>query len=125
MNYIGDSIVGDGCSFGAGTIIANFRFDEKSVKVRVEGKKIDSGLDKFGAVVGDNCKTGINACLSPGVKIGPHSIVGPNVNLQADLEPGKIILMDKESYVVKENRMTISPEKKQELMKRLMRYKKR
>jgi UDP-N-acetylglucosamine diphosphorylase/glucosamine-1-phosphate N-acetyltransferase len=124
-NYVGDSIVGDGCSFGAGTIIANFRFDEKSVKVRVEGKKIDSGLDKFGAVVGDNCKTGINACLSPGVKIGPYSIVGPNVNLQGDLEPGKIILIDKESYVVKENKITISPEKKQELMKRLIRYRKR
>ncbi len=124
-NYIGDSIVGDGCSFGAGTIIANFRFDEMSVKVRVEGKKIDSGLDKFGAVVGDNCKIGINACLSPGVKIGPYSIVGPNVNLREDLEPGKIILTDKESCVVKENKITISPEKKQELMKRLMRYRKR
>ena len=124
MNYVGDSIVSDGCSFGAGTITANFRFDEKSVKVRVEGRVVDSGLDKFGAVVGDGCKTGINACLAPGVKIGPHSMVGPNVNLQEDLEPGKIILIDKESYVVKENKITISSEKKQELMKRLMTYKK-
>ena len=123
-NYIGDSIISDNCLLGAGTITANFRFDEKNVKVRVEGKKIDSGTDKLGAIVGDNCKTGINACLSPGVRIGPHSIVGPGVYLQDDLEPGKIIFLNKESYVVEENKITISSEKKQQLMKRLMKYKK-
>ncbi|MFQ5999469.1 MAG: bifunctional sugar-1-phosphate nucleotidylyltransferase/acetyltransferase [Candidatus Bathyarchaeia archaeon] len=124
INYIGDSIISDNCLFGAGTITANFRFDEKNVKVGVEGKEIDSGTDKLGAIVGDNCKTGINACLSPGVKIGPHSIVGPGVYLQNDLEPGKIIFLNKESYVVRENKITISSEKKQQLMKRLMKYKK-
>jgi len=122
INYIGDSIISDNCLFGAGTITANFRFDEKNVKVRTEGKEVDSGTDKLGAIIGDNCKTGINACLSPGVKIGPHSIVGPNVNLQNDLKPGKIIFVDKKSYVVTENRITISSEKKRRLMKRLMKY---
>jgi len=124
VNYIGDSIISDNCLFGAGTITANFRFDEKNVKLRIEGNKVDSGTDKLGAIVGDNCKTGINACLSPGVKIGPHSIVGPNVDLQNDLKPGKIIFVDKKSYVVKENRTTISSEKKRQLMKRLMKYEK-
>ncbi|MDH5635849.1 MAG: sugar phosphate nucleotidyltransferase, partial [Candidatus Bathyarchaeota archaeon] len=124
INYIGDSIVSDNCLFGAGTITANFRFDEKNVKARIEGKEVDSGTDKLGAIVGDNCKTGINACLSPGVKIGPHSIVGPNVDLQNDLKPGKIIFVDKKSYAVKENRITISSEKKRQLMERLMKYEK-
>jgi len=124
VDYIGDSIISDNCLFGAGTITANFRFDEKNVKVRIEGKKVDSGTDKLGAIVGDNCKTGINACLSPGVKIGPHSIVGPNVNLQNDLKPGKIVFVDKKSYVVTENRITISSERKRQLMKRLMKYEK-
>ena len=124
INYIGDSIISDNCLFGAGTITANFRFDEKNVKLRIEGKKVDSGTDKLGAIVGDNCKTGINACLAPGVKIGPHSIVGPNVNLQNDLKPSKIIFEDKKSYVVTENRITISSEKKRQLMKRLMKYEK-
>jgi UDP-N-acetylglucosamine diphosphorylase/glucosamine-1-phosphate N-acetyltransferase len=124
LNYIGDSIISDNCLFGAGTITANFRFDEKNVKARIGGKKVDSGTDKLGAIVGDNCKTGINACLSPGVKIGPHSIVGPNVNLQNDLKPSKIISVDKKSYVVTENRITISSEKKRQLMKRLMKYEK-
>lgn len=124
INYIGDSIISDNCLFGAGTITANFRFDEKNVKLRIEGKEVDSGTDKLGAIVGDNCKTGINACLAPGVKIGPHSIVGPNVDLQNDLKPGKIIFVDKKSYVVTENRITISSEKKRQLMKRLMKYEK-
>jgi len=123
-NYIGDSIISDNCLFGAGTITANFRFDEKNVKLRIEGKEVDSGTDKLGAIVGDNCKTGINACLSPGVRIGPYSIVGAGVYLQGDLEPGKIIFLNKESYMVKENRITISSEKKQKLMKNLLKYKK-
>jgi len=122
INYIGDSVISDNCLLGAGTITANFRFDEKNIKLRIEGKEVDSGTDKLGAIIGDNCKTGINACLSPGVKIGPHSIVGPNVNLQNDLKPGKIIFVDKKCYVVKENRITISSEKKQKLMKNLMKY---
>ncbi len=124
INYIGDSIISDNCLFGAGTITANFRFDEKNVRLRIEGKKVDSGTEKLGAIIGDNCKTGINACLSPGVKIGPHSIVGPNVNLQNDLEPGKIIFVDQKSYVVTDNRMTISSDKRRQLMKKLMKYEK-
>jgi bifunctional UDP-N-acetylglucosamine pyrophosphorylase/glucosamine-1-phosphate N-acetyltransferase len=124
VNYIGDSIISDNCLFGAGTITANFRFDEKNVKVKIEGTEVDSGTDKLGAIIGDNCKTGINSCLAPGIKIGPHSIVGPNVNLQNDLKPGKIIFVDKKSYLITENRITISSEKKQQLIERLMKYEK-
>ena len=120
MNYIGDSIISSNCLFGAGTITANFRFDEKNIKVRIGNKKIDSGTNKLGAIIGDNCKTGINACLEPGVKIGPQSIVGPNVDLQDDLEPMKIIFVDKNSYVTKENKIAVSSESKQQLMKKLM-----
>jgi UDP-N-acetylglucosamine diphosphorylase/glucosamine-1-phosphate N-acetyltransferase len=117
MNYIGDSIISDNCLFGAGTITANFRFDEKNIKVRIGNKKTDSGTNKLGAIIGDNCKTGINACLEPGVKIGPQSIVGPNVYLQDDLEPEKIIFVDKKSYITKENKIAFSSESKQHLMK--------
>jgi len=124
VNYIGDSIISDNCLFGAGTITANFRFDEKNVKLNIEGEEVGSGTDKLGAIIGDNCKTGINACLSPGVRIGPHSIVGPNVNLQNDLRPGKIIFVDRKSYSVTENKITISSEKKLQLKERLMKYEK-
>ena len=47
INYIGDCIFGEGCTFGANTMFANWRFDEKNISVRIEGKSIDSGLDKF------------------------------------------------------------------------------
>jgi len=119
LNYIGDSIILDNCLFGAGTITANFRFDEKNVKLTIDGKKIDSGTDKLGAIIGDNCKTGINVCISPGTRIGPDSIVGPNVNLQNDLDPSETIWVDKKSYVVTKNKLAVSSEKKQQLMKRL------
>ncbi|PVX26730.1 MAG: hypothetical protein CW691_00475 [Candidatus Bathyarchaeum sp.] len=120
MNYIGDSIISDNCLFGAGTITANYRFDENNIKVQIGENRVDSGTNKLGAIIGDSCKTGINACLEPGVKIGPQSMVGPNVDLQNDLEPAKIILVDKNSYIKKDNKITISSESKQKLMKKLM-----
>jgi UDP-N-acetylglucosamine diphosphorylase/glucosamine-1-phosphate N-acetyltransferase len=113
INYIGDSIISNNCLFGAGTITANYRFDEKNIKVRIGEKRIDSGRNKLGAIIGDNCKTGINSCLEPGVKVGPQSIVGPNVNLQDDLEPKKIILLDKNNYVKKDINIPVSSESKQ------------
>jgi UDP-N-acetylglucosamine diphosphorylase/glucosamine-1-phosphate N-acetyltransferase len=125
LNYIGDSIIADNCLFGAGTITANFRFDEKNVKLTIDGKKIDSGTDKLGAIIGDNCKTGINACISPGARIGPDSIVGPNVTLQNDLNPGETIWVDKKSYVVTKNKISISSEKKQQLMRKLTMHEKK
>jgi len=120
MNYIGDSIISDNCLFGAGTITANFRFDEKNVQVWVKDKRVDSGTNKLGAIIGNNCKTGINACLEPGVKVGPHSMVGPNVDLQADLEQHKIIFVNKNSYVTADNRIAVSSESKKQLMKKLI-----
>lgn len=119
MNYIGDSIIGNNCLFGAGTVTANFRFDEENVQVRIGNEKVDSGTNKLGAIIGDNCKTGINSCMEPGVKVGPHSMVGPNVDLQDDLEPKRIIFVDKNSYVTKENRIIVSSESKKQLMKKL------
>jgi UDP-N-acetylglucosamine diphosphorylase/glucosamine-1-phosphate N-acetyltransferase len=119
QNYVGDSIISNNCLFGAGTVTANFRFDEKNIKVRIGKKRIDSDTNKLGAIIGDNCKTGIGVCLEPGVKIGPHSIVGPNVDLQDDLEPGKIIFVDKKSYVKRDNKITVPSGNKQELIKKL------
>lgn len=104
-NYIGDSIVSDNCKFGAGTVTANLLFNEENVKVNVHGEAVDTGSNKFGVIIAENCKTGVNCSLMPGVKIGPDSIVGPGVCLREDLPPGKIILIDKNSYVVKENKI--------------------
>ena len=94
MSYIGDSVIGDDCSFGAGTALANFRFDKKDISVRVGDESVDTGLDKFGAIIGNNSKTGVNVSVMPGIRIGPNSIVGPNVCLTNDLEPDSFILVE-------------------------------
>lgn len=120
-SYVGDSVLGDNCSLGAGTITANYRFDEKNVMVEVTGKgKIDSGTDKLGAIMADNCKTGSNATLMPGVKIGPYSLVGPGVLLFTDLEPNKIALQSKQVLEIKDNKVTLEPEKREQLKEKLL-----
>ncbi len=101
INYIGDSIIGEGCSFGANTVLANWRFDEKNISVKIEGKLTESGLDKLGAIVGNNCKTGINASVMPGVKIGPNSVVGSHVCLTDDLEPDRMIIYNAEQKTIR------------------------
>ena len=94
MSYIGDSIIGNDCSFGAGTVLANYRFDEGNVLMKIDGESLDTGLNKLGAIIGNNSKTGVNVSIMPGVKIGPNSIVGPHVCLTDDLEPDTIILAE-------------------------------
>ncbi|MFC1875324.1 sugar phosphate nucleotidyltransferase [Chloroflexota bacterium] len=85
MNYVGDSIIGEGCNFGAGTILANYRFDEGTVKIKVGEDLIDTRRVKFGAIIGNNCKTGINTSIMPGVKIASGSIVGPHTCISKDI----------------------------------------
>ena len=92
MGYVGDSVIGDNCSFGANTVFANWRFDENNIPVTVDGS-VDSGLDKLGAIVGDNCRTGVNSSLMPGVRVGPNSIVGAHVCLTRDLEPDSMVAL--------------------------------
>ena len=91
MNYVGDSVLGEQCNFGAGTITANWRFDKKIISVRVNGNPTNTGMDKFGAVIGNNCRTGINVSIMPGVKIGSNSIIGPSVCLTEDVESDTIV----------------------------------
>ncbi len=85
MNYMGDSIIGSRCSFGAGTVTANLRFDEGEIRVKVAEKVCSTGLEKLGAFIGDDSRTGVNVSLMPGVKVGPRSIVGSHACLSRDL----------------------------------------
>ncbi len=119
-NYIGDSIISNNCLFGSGTTTANYRFDEENIKVKIGNNWIDSGTPKLGVIMGDNCKTGVNSSIEPGIKVGPQSLVGPNLDLQKDLEPKKIILVKEASYIKKENALKISKESKKELMNKLL-----
>jgi bifunctional UDP-N-acetylglucosamine pyrophosphorylase/glucosamine-1-phosphate N-acetyltransferase len=75
--YIGDSVVGQNCRFGAGFITANRRIDRGNVKSTVKGSKVDTELTYFGCIVGDNSKFGIHSGTMPGVLIGSDCLVGP------------------------------------------------
>ncbi|MCE5257392.1 MAG: hypothetical protein LLF89_11185 [Spirochaetaceae bacterium] len=73
FNYVGDSILGIRAHIGAGVILSNVRLDRKTVKVRSLGsphETIDTGLEKFGAILGDNCEIGCNSVLNPGTILG-------------------------------------------------------
>jgi len=91
LSYIGDSILGESCNLGAGTITANLRFDDANVKVKVNSQLLDSGRRKFGVVMGDHVKTGIHVSTMPGVKIGPNSWIGPSLLLTRDVGPNMLV----------------------------------
>ncbi len=85
LTYVGDSIIGEKCNLGAGSITANYRLDESTIKMMVRDQLVDSGRKKLGAILGDNVKSGINALFMPGVKVGANSLVGPSVVVGRDL----------------------------------------
>lgn len=88
LSYVGDSIIGEGSSLGAGTITANLRFDEAEVKSKVKREWINSRRKKLGAVLGDNVRTGINVSIFPGIKIGGGAWVGPGAVVDEDVAKG-------------------------------------
>ncbi len=117
-NYIGDSIVDDNCSLGAGTVLANFRLDEGNIQIKVGDNPVDTGYDKLGAIVGRGCRIGVNASLMPGVRVGPDSSVGPQVCLRDDLGANKMALLESR-YQVEDNETSLDEGKRQELLRRL------
>jgi bifunctional UDP-N-acetylglucosamine pyrophosphorylase/glucosamine-1-phosphate N-acetyltransferase len=83
LNYVGDSVIGEGCNFGAGTKIANLRLDEQNIHVG----DIDTKRHKLGAIIGDNVKTGINSSINVGTIIGNNSFIGPGVVVRGKILP--------------------------------------
>lgn len=86
-NYIGDSIIGSGCNFGAGTKIANLRHDHAEVRVGSKG----TGRKKFGAVIGDDVLFGINCSINTGTSIGKGSRIGPHVLVRGIIKENTIL----------------------------------
>lgn len=91
LNYVGDSVVCEDVNLGAGTITANFRFDEGNVKMNIKGEKVDTGRKKLGAIIGGHVRTGINVSIMPGVKIGAWSWIYPGIVVYRDIPPNSIV----------------------------------
>lgn len=90
FNYVGDSVLGAGAHIGAGVILSNLRLDKKPVRVNLLGdqtqgmaeRRLDTGLEKFGALIGDHCEVGCNTVLNPGTILGARCRVAPVSNLR-------------------------------------------
>lgn len=90
FNYVGDSILGHKAHLGAGVKVSNIKLDGANVCVEIDGAPFDTGLRKFGALVGDHSDIGCNAVLNPGSVIGRGSIIYPNVNWRGILPANSI-----------------------------------
>ncbi len=76
-NYVGDSILGYKAHMGAGSITSNVKSDKKLVVVKNGDKKIETGIKKFGAMIGDEVEVGCGSVLNPGTVVGKNSNIYP------------------------------------------------
>lgn len=89
-NYVGDSILGHKSHMGAGSITSNVKSDKTLVTVKDGEEKIETGLKKFGAMLGDYVEVGCNSVLNPGTVICPHSNIYPLSPVRGVVPPNSI-----------------------------------
>ncbi len=90
FNYVGDSIIGHKAHLGAGAILSNVKSLKGNVTIQHDGKSFDTGLRKFGALIGDGVEIGCNTVLNPGSIIGRKSVIYPGVNWRGVLAADSI-----------------------------------
>jgi bifunctional UDP-N-acetylglucosamine pyrophosphorylase/glucosamine-1-phosphate N-acetyltransferase len=99
--YFGDSIFGEDCRIGAGTVTANLRLDRKEIKVKVKKEKIKTGLTSLGVICGRNSHFGINSALMPGVLIGSCCQIGPRSVVFESLKDGQVLITQFKTQIKK------------------------
>ena len=90
FNYVGDSILGHQTHLGAGVVLSNFKSFPGNITVELDGQPFDTGLRKFGALLGDGAEIGCNAVLNPGSIIGRGATIYPGVNWRGILPANMI-----------------------------------
>ena len=101
-NYVGDSILGYRSHMGAGSITSNVKSDKKLVIVKTETECMETGLKKFGAMIGDNVEVGCNSVLNPGTVIGKNSNIYP-LSCVRGIVPENSIYKNQNEIVAKNN----------------------
>lgn len=89
-NYVGDSILGFKSHMGAGSITSNVKSDKTLVVVKNGEEKLETGLKKFGAMLGDNVEVGCNSVLNPGTVVGRNSNIYPTSMVRGCIPAGSI-----------------------------------
>lgn len=99
--YVGDSILGHDVNLGAGTKLSNLGImSEKdratgqrpSIRLMIDDQEYDTGLAKFGAILGDRVQTGCNSVLNPGCVVGPDTLIYANLSLRKGYHPPRSII---------------------------------
>ncbi|MHA1419925.1 MAG: hypothetical protein ACTSPO_13500 [Candidatus Heimdallarchaeaceae archaeon] len=88
--YIGDSVIGQNTSISSGVMTVITETGMKEVSMNINGKNVNTGLLKLGAIIGDNCDIGVNTLIFPGRKIYTNSIVSPGTKIKEDYKPENI-----------------------------------
>lgn len=104
LSYVGDSILGYAAHLGAGVKLSNFKSlrgdDHETVKVRTDNGPISTGLQKFGAIIGDHADIGCNCVLNPGSIIGRRSVLYPGVSWRGICPADRVVkLLQQHSLV--------------------------
>lgn len=89
-NYVGDSILGYKAHLGAGAITSNVKADKKPTMVRLGGEAVETGMKKFGAIIGDHVEIGCNSVLNPASVIGRESVIYPLSMVRGFVPPNSI-----------------------------------
>lgn len=117
-NYIGDSVIENNVSFGAGTVLANLRLDEKNVCVNYDDDWVDTGNNKFGAVIGSNTRIGVNTSIMPGTRIGGSSFIGAGIAVSQYISENSFV-RGKFSLKISKNKENIKDIKRDNFKKKL------
>jgi NDP-sugar pyrophosphorylase family protein len=109
--FVGDSILGLGARLGSGTILANRRFDQGLITLKASDQKFPTGVQFFGAAIGDYARLGANVVTAPGTLVGPYTWVASLVSLQGFVPRAKLVMLkqelefrDKEETVLRSGR---------------------
>ncbi len=101
FNYVGDSILGHKAHLGAGAVLSNWRLDHRAISIPLpDGGKVETGLAKFGAVLGDHVDIGCNSTVSPGSLLGRGSVLYPNTHWRGILEARRIVKLRQSLQIV-------------------------
>jgi len=103
-SYLGDSVIGNDVSFGAGFVTGNLRLDEGEIISTVKGESIPTGRTKLGSVIGSGCRIGVQSITGPGVKIGAGCFVNGASFVVADVPEGSYITMKNGEITIRSNR---------------------
>ncbi len=113
-NYIGDTVMGNDVSFGAGAICANLRLDEKEISSAGE----NSGRNKLGPIFGDHIRVGVNTSIMPGIRIGSNTMITSGLTVVEDIAEGSFVSGKTELKITK-NKASLDSKSREKMKKNI------